>query len=56
VARLITEQDRLTTDVEDAVDQLIGPVYFRALLGGVAVEEPFVESVLRPLIRPAAIG
>jgi hypothetical protein len=42
--------------VDTAVDQLIGPVYFRALIGGLPADESFVEAVLAPLIRPLTSG
>jgi len=42
--------------VDTAVDQLVGPVYLRALLGGVRLDESFVEAVPAPLIRTVPMG
>jgi EmrB/QacA subfamily drug resistance transporter len=52
-SRLRRDADRLAVPIEHAVDQLIGPVYFRSLIAAIPADERFVDSVLATLIRPA---
>jgi len=52
-ARLNREAERLTVPVEHAVDQIIGPVYFRSLMAGMPVDPGLIDSVLATLVRPA---
>jgi hypothetical protein len=52
-ARLRRESDRLNVPIEYAIDQLLGPIWFHALMAGLPADRHLVDSVLSSVIRPA---
>jgi AcrR family transcriptional regulator len=52
VARLSQEPDRLAVPIGDAVDQVVGPLYFRTLIEGSDSDDDFVNSIVTTILRP----
>ena len=50
--RLNADHDRLAVPVGAAIDQLVGPVYYRALITGLPVDGIFVDAVVSSVIAP----
>ena len=45
-ARLADEPDRLRVSVESAIDQLVGPIYYRALIVDTPIDDDLLRSVV----------
>jgi hypothetical protein len=52
VARLSQEPDRLAVPVDDAVDQIVGPLYFRTVIDGSDSDDNLVNSIVTTILRP----
>ncbi|MCU1459690.1 MAG: putative integral rane efflux protein [Actinomycetia bacterium] len=50
-ARLSLESDRLRVPLDAAVDQVVGPIYFRTLIGGSKVDDHLVDSIVESVVR-----
>jgi len=58
-ARLESVPHRVVGPVAAAVDKLVGPLYYRSLIDGLALDRPFIRSVVESVIgpeRPAVTG
>jgi AcrR family transcriptional regulator len=54
-ARLSRVPDEVLVPLDAAVDQIVGPLYFRALIAGSAIDDNFVDSIVDAVVRaPAA--
>jgi hypothetical protein len=43
--------------LDAAVDQIVGPLYFRALIAGSTIDDDFVDAIVDAVVRaPAARG
>jgi EmrB/QacA subfamily drug resistance transporter len=51
-ARLSQEPDRLATPLDDTVDQIVGPLYFRTLISGSDSDDDLVDSIVTTVLRP----
>ncbi len=49
-ARISLEPDRIHVPVSAALDQLVGPVYYRALLGEAMIDDALVDAVVSSLV------
>ena len=52
--RLIADHDRLRVPIEPAVDQLLGPIFYRALLVDSPVDRELIDSVIASIVDPPA--
>jgi hypothetical protein len=52
-ARLAVEPERLTVPIDAALDQLVGPIYYRALIADAPVDDALVDSIVRSLVAVA---
>ncbi len=50
-ARFALDADALVVPVDAAVDQVIGPIYFRTLIAGMPIDDAFVDSVVGTVVR-----
>jgi EmrB/QacA subfamily drug resistance transporter len=50
-ARLSLEPDRLRVPVDAAVDQVVGPVYYRTLIAGGEVDDALVNAIVETIIH-----
>ena len=51
--RLNADHDQLAVPVGAAIDQLVGPVYYRALISGLPVDGIFIDAVVSSVFAPA---
>jgi EmrB/QacA subfamily drug resistance transporter len=49
-ARLQRDAAQLRVPVSAAVDQLVGPVYYRTLMAGIAVDDQFVDAIVSAVV------
>ena len=52
VARLSRVPDDVLVPLDAAVDQIVGPIYFRALIEGSTIDDQVVESIVDAVVRP----
>jgi EmrB/QacA subfamily drug resistance transporter len=50
-ARLSLEPGRLLMPVDAAVDQIVGPIYYRALIAGADIDDHLVDSIVDAVVR-----
>lgn len=50
-ARLSLEPDRLIVPVDAAVDQVVGPIYYRTLIAGAEIDDHLVDSIVDAVVR-----
>ncbi|MGH9169437.1 MAG: TetR-like C-terminal domain-containing protein [Acidimicrobiales bacterium] len=53
IARLQRAPELLGADPSAAVDQLVGPIYYRSLIAGLPLDKAFVRSVVSIVMTPA---
>ena len=49
-ARISLEPDRLHVPLGAAVDQLVGPIYYRALLADGVIDDELLDSIVSGLV------
>ncbi len=50
-ARLSLEPGRLRMPIDAAVDQIVGPIYYRALITGADIDDHLVDSIVDAVVR-----
>jgi AcrR family transcriptional regulator len=50
-ARLSLEPEPLKVPVDAAVDQVVGPIYYRAVVAGETVDDRLVDSIVNSIVR-----